>query len=874
MTSAPDVTRLRQIQAQLEELSDLVESDPRRVLDTMPALLDELQHWPRRDAYLWCLHLTAQAFRFTDDLDAAVRTAELALEAASVGSGFAAGFHLEAGMALNQRGAPFAADEHLRSAIAIYGQLNDVAGLAWALVALADSLCGLARQDEALALVTEGEAAARTSNDQRVLTRALKQRAVVQRLRGNIADALMSIEHVVMETTGHAHANALLERGHILTMTSAYAAAIDDYVTANTEYYAHGDRLGLANTERALATIDLLLGRDSSAMHHLDAAATLYRELGNHSGLGYALRERSVVLLARDPGGAERDAAEAVRAFEASGDLIGLTSAWRAVARVAAVNGDDEHATAALANAQRFAQDSNNLLAIAGIRLMQAEIGPPAHREQAATAALRLYDQLDIPIGSAHAAGFAARAAAPTSADAAEQHLNEAVLRLRRARDRVADPASRADHDLSLRTVPATIVEVAATLGTATARDLSADALLDSFPLGLRSIQAGSGLSAAVLRSARRAQRLQVAGDTAALRAALRRLAVDIATLPAPTADPAPGLRIADLRAAAPSAAVLLIGAPLPSGQVPVVTALPGRDVTLHLPALDAAGVDSVDALGRLAAGVSPDMLWRPGAREWQHSLADVFFPLDFRNHVSQEPPSEALLVVHPTLAHVPFEALYVDADRPFGVAAAVRRLPLLRPSAHQGRLEGVAAFFDPALRWPSEQAVVGVGVPSAATWLASLGPHRLGVFAAHGHAGAGFDGWLTTTDRSQVVTAADMLLKDLEGSVVVFEACWAGRHAGHRNGETLNVTTAALLAGAASIVAGLWALPADPECTGRITADCLTALNEKVSPAEALRRARERFLSEPAATVRVPGSAERMQQSAPWAWAGLCAFG
>jgi tetratricopeptide (TPR) repeat protein len=795
--SAPDITRLGQIQAQLDELAAIVEAEPQRVLDTMPDLLEELQHWPQRDAFLWCLHLATQAFRFTDDLEAAVRTAELGLNVADPTSGFAAGFHLEAGMALNQRGAQSVAEQHLRSAEAIYRQFNDDAGRAWALVALADALCGLARQDEALTLVADGEVAARACGEQRVLLRALKQRAVIQRQRGDIPDALASIEQVVAATTGHAGANALLERGHILMMTSAYAAAADDYVAANIEYAAHGDTLGLANTERALATTDLLLGRDSPGLRHLDAAVSLYRQLSNDSGLGYALRERSVVLLGRDSSAAQRDAAEAVQAFEAGGDLLGLSSAWRAVARVAAIDNDIDRIATALTNAERAAQDSNNLLAVAGIRLMQAEIGEAANREQAAVEALRLYDQLDIPIGSAHAAAFAARAATLTSPNSATQHLHTAARRLRQARSRVGDPASRADHDLSLRSIPATIVEVAASIGTPAARNLSADALLDSYPLGLRAINAGKGFSDTLAHAARRVQQLEHAGDTGALRAALRRLAVDVATLPAPSSDAEHYVRVADLRAAAPDAAILLVGAPLPSGQVPVAATLPRGDITLHLPTLDAAAVDAIDALGRLADGESSDVLWSPEARTWQHVLADVFLPRELRefarNTAGRKSAGEVLLVVHPTLAHLPFEALHVEPDRPFGVAAAVRRLPLLRPSAHRVHIKQVTSFFDPALLWPREQAVVGTGVSSAVTWLAGLGPHTLGVFAAHGNAGAGFDGWLTTTDRSHIVTAADLLLNSLDSSVVVFEACWSGRHVGHRSGETLNVTTAAL---------------------------------------------------------------------------------
>jgi CHAT domain-containing protein len=148
-------------------------------------------------------------------------------------------------------------------------------------------------------------------------------------------------------------------------------------------------------------------------------------------------------------------------------------------------------------------------------------------------------------------------------------------------------------------------------------------------------------------------------------------------------------------------------------------------------------------------------------------------------------------------------------------------------------------------------------------------------VLAVHGDPGLGFSGLLTTTDRSQTVTAADLLAKRLDGSVLVFEACWAGRHIGHRTGETLNMTTAAFLAGATGVIAGLWALPADPECTGQITADCLAAVGAGVGPAEALRRARERFLAEQNTTVRLPGgSGAQMDKVAPWAWAGLCSFG
>ncbi|MBV9484806.1 MAG: CHAT domain-containing protein [Frankiaceae bacterium] len=422
--------------------------------------------------------------------------------------------------------------------------------------------------------------------------------------------------------------------------------------------------------------------------------------------------------------------------------------------------------------------------------------------------------------------------------------------------------------------MPATIVEVAGLLGTGTVRNLAADAILDSFPLALRTSSPGGWLSDAARSSARRAQMLKSTDDTATLRSTLQRLAVEVATLTREPDQQVQNSPIGDLRASAPDAALLVVGAPISSGQVPVVAALPGGDLVLHLPLLDSAAVDMIDALGRLADGDSADVLWRPAARSWQHVLGDLFLPSALGDHLAQGPPGDLLLVVHPTLAHLPFEALKIPGQGPLGVAAAVRRLPLLAQSEHQIHLTADVAFFDPAHRWPAEQAVVGAGEPSVGAWLAAIGAGTLGVFAAHGNPGAGFDGWLTTADQSGIVTAADLLLENLAGSAFVFEACWAGRHVGHRSGETLNMTTAALLSGASSVIAGLWALPADPDCTGQITADCLAAIKRGTRPAEALRRAREQFLAIPTETFAVPGSAERMERSAPWAWAGLCAFG
>lgn len=878
MTELPDVERVRAVQHRLTDLSERVEQEPRAVLAAIPELLVQLSTWPQRDAYLWSLHIGAQAFRFVDELDKAVATAGLGLEAADENSGIAAGLHLEAGMALNQKGSHSAAELHLRAAARTFQRIGDQVGVAWTLVAVADALCGLARQDEALGLVNEAEAAARAVGDHRSLMRALKQRAVVQRQRGDLTDALEAIDAAVEGTHGHARANALLERGHILTMSQDYTGATDAFVAATVEYAACEDTLGLANTARALATVELLLGRDVTGLHHLDVAADLYRELGNRPGLGYTLRERSLVRLSLgDSAAANADATEAVTCFDESGDLLGLTGAWRAVARVAHAARDAERTSEALGRAEQIARQANNTLAVAGVRLMQAEIGELSGRVSAAAEAYAHYDRLHIPTGAAHAAAFAARAMLAEVPDGdVLGHLAAAASRLRRARRRVIDPGHRADHDLSLRDVTATIVETCAQIGTEAALMIASDAVLESFPLGLRVALSERRLSPAALELAARVQQLgRASEDPQPLRALLRRLAVAVTTLSRTMDENEHHVTLQQLRSAAPHAAFLLVGAPTPSGHVPVVHALPGTSVSLELPALSSDDVDAVEALGHVVDTGTSDILWRPEMTTWQDGLALLFLPATLRTWVTNRTGPELFVIAHPTIAHVPFEALHVAPLRPLGAAAAVRRLPVPVLTAEHAKCDRVVAFFDPSLDWSPERHAVGWGVASLEEWLSDIEPNTLAIVGAHGEAATGFGGWLTTTDRADVFTAGDLLTKSLSRSVVILEACWAGRHVGHRTGETLNMATSALLAGAAAVIAGLWALPADPACTGRIAAECMRRVSDGVRPAEAFRVARARYLADAETPVRVPGNAvERMSAMAPWSWAGLCAYG
>jgi hypothetical protein len=86
--------------------------------------------------------------------------------------------------------------------------------------------------------------------------------------------------------------------------------------------------------------------------------------------------------------------------------------------------------------------------------------------------------------------------------------------------------------------------------------------------------------------------------------------------------------------------------------------------------------------------------------------------------------------------------------------------------------------------------------------------------------------------------------------------------------------TTVALLAGATDVIAGLFALPADDATTGRIAGHTLRELQTGVPACEALRCARAAYWSSRPTSVTVPGGDAEMPGDAPWAWAGLCAYG
>lgn len=124
------------------------------------------------------------------------------------------------------------------------------------------------------------------------------------------------------------------------------------------------------------------------------------------------------------------------------------------------------------------------------------------------------------------------------------------------------------------------------------------------------------------------------------------------------------------------------------------------------------------------------------------------------------------------------------------------------------------------------------------------------------------------------MLDAVDILAHDLTGSIFLFEACFAGRIIGHSYTEPLSLASAALVAGASGVVAGILPLPADPACTG-LHAAVIHHLAGGTAPAEALRLARGEYLADPPAAVRLPGldTTARMPGRSPWAWSGAAVF-
>lgn len=869
----PTAEDLRAVQIWLTKLDGLSESAPEHILDQTADTLERLATWTSSDAYAWVLALRAKAFRFLDEIDSVLATVNAALTALQGTEPVAAHLHLEAGMALNQFGRQAEAEPHLRDADRIFGAAADNDGRAWALISLAECQSGNGYQDDPLPMLRMAIAFAEGAGDDRARRRAWKQLAVVHRHRGAVDSAMEAIqEALVGDMSEHARANNLLELGHLLAWSGDFAGADDAYQDAAVIYAAHKDTLGEANTERAFAYNALILGRNRDGLVHLDRALTKYQLANNTQGAGYVLRERSLVRLRDDPAGSRSDIDEGLAIFRSSSDTLGLAGMLRAAARVAVVTGDDP--APFLKEGLELTADGSNPLAQAGILGLQAETDVRSERRfTAARDAIDLYRKMQVPSGEALAGSLQAREHAALDHRApALQAINEATAALRRARLQVIDPGRRADHDFALGDITTNLIETCLSIGGPDAIIAAADLVVDEAPLGLRRGLTGETQDDRITRFLQRVAALPVRSDPApdAQRHLLQQLAATITTV-----DPEgfSWVSFTELADAHLDQILVVVGAPTHNGDLPVAWRLQAAGPAAHLVRLTRGQIEQIETLSEVRSMDSARPLWEISERGWQTELTEAFIPAEVRARLLVNDPPRIAILLPSVLAHVPVEALFLEGI-PIGVRAAITRLSAPTVTTRKAHIRSAEAFLDPSLPWGPEKSAISRVISHPKQARTILGPERLILLACHGEAASGLAGSLVAGSGARVADAIDILSASLSSSVVVLEACYSGRYFGPRSGEQLSLASVALLAGASDAIAGLFAVPADDSCTGRIAGALLKELQSGAPPAEALRRARAEYWQSPPPDLGLPGvPGSSMPADAPWAWAGLVAY-
>lgn len=869
----PTSDELAIVQSAIQALEAQCELNPLKTLADLEPILDASRKWTRCDAYLWLLLIRARALRYSSQLDDAVATAEAGL----IDNGpelVTAHLELEAGMALNEMGEPWRAQTHLEKAVSRYASVGDDDGEAWALTALAVASTFTQTFDPKDLL---DKAMQKSEEDTPIRAMIWHRQSVLHRHRGDIAEALVAIE-AALASTGrvHSRANYLLERGHQRAWVGGFSDADEDYVAALETYLDHSDLLGAGNAEHALAINALRLGRHADGLSRLNEAADHLRQVTNRGALANVLRERALLLAPKGmPDAALRDLEEARRELE-DNDPLGLASVHRAFARVHATKGDLTKARAAIARAEEVTNDERDPLGVASNLLLAAEMAAsPTERTHSARRSADLYRDLVIPQGEAHALAFLVEAHADLGdAPATIEAMQDAADALHRARITVADPGRRADHDYELHPVTRSFTHAASVLNDANITMLLADHLVELSPLGLRAAFAHGHIDGRVRALIERLAGTQARGDRnpTAHRPGLQELAAVLATLATEGDVPRPTFKtVTDRR---PDAAHLFVGPPTSRAQLPMAWCLPDGPPRFTSVDLTDELIEIIDSLGRSFAPGETDLLWAPSMTGWTTELARVLLPDELGTWLGAQEARRFVVHLPPVLGHIPIEALDLDGQ-PLGARAAVSRLcSTTATPAAPSDITSSHAFLDPSLPWAPERLVLGDAVESDQELRDGLGPGRLIHIGCHGTPAPRTEGCLQTTDGRCVTDALDLLGADLSGSVVVLEACFSGRHLGHRLGETLNLSTIAMLAGSAWAVGAIFALPADDECTGAIVAGLLRHLDDGVPTDEALRRARSDYLMSAPDQLTVPGGGDdTMSGVVPWAWAGLVAL-
>ncbi len=898
MTSPP-IDEVAEIQRRLEELSETVEDDPEHAIVETSEILEVTAGWRNRRAFLWATQIASQAARFLDDYSSAAALADQAITIAETNAPeLLPHIQLELGIARRMADDPEAVAVLLDAAEG-FGAAQDRRAEAHALIEVGIAQRWRGKLEDSKIAFSRAIDAAESVDDMRTVRRASREAAVTLRHLGRTADSVTILDELVAiePPGGHALANVLTDLAASELQLNRLDEAQRHYVEASDLYARHGDLLGMGNVERALGNIAGQLSRYDEARTHLDRSLDAYRMGGHRGPEANAIWDLALVTLAE--GDTDRAMSHAVRAwrrFVALGDEVGESGALRAIAQVANSVDRPSLCDRALGKSLRLCESQGLQLGVANTLLHLTAMGGEAiDRAGAASSAWELYRELDIPAGllqaASHAAAHAAAADDPSGVAAWGLRAVEAAIA---STIRISEGTDRADFGPTAAQAAGRFYEAMTSGGEHPILDRAAAALacrllsLDG-PVALGALMARppqDRLNPAVQLELDAA----LAAKSESTRAAqLRRLAGRLTSVDANLEQTKPDRVIESMVARLDEQSMLIVvGSPTTTGSLPVAWATTD-DLHFCLKPIPVTGFDLIDDLGRPTGErlEDLDLLWRPDqTRRWQRELLNLLLPEEIASLLHTDAIDWVHLMLHRSIAHLPLEACFVG-EVPLGVKANVERHPLYRtmPPAPSASTSPAAAsadsqrlgYADPAIDTGLERQALGASTVNRPSDLyALLGENQLIWLCGHGRLGVDFLLDLRTEAGERIVDAADLLAASLRGSTLVLESCWSSRHFGRPYAEALTLSSAALLAGASSVVAGLFPLPNDPSTTGRVVSATLTELRRGAYAASALRAARQTYLDEAAGeAVLLPGAARSIPvpADAPLLWAGLVAL-
>lgn len=881
----PPLERVAEVQQRLVELTDLVEDDPARTIVAIQPLIDETATWPNRRAFVWASHVACQALRFLDRLDEAAGIAEAAVRvAAESAPELVVHLALEHGTALRQAGHVEAARVPLERALAAFEAEGDQSAVATTLVELGVSARLSGDLDLSQALLENALRHAEASGSDRTARRARRERGVSLRHAGRARESVEVLTAVLATEPGgsHGRANTLNELAASEVQLNLFGQAQAHYGEAGDLYAIHSDRLGSGNVARALGNLAAQLSRYGEAIAHLDDALSAYRAGAYVRSEANARWDRALVRLAQgDARGAMDDSVAAWRTFVRFGDPVSESGALRTLAQVANAHGRAGLRDRALARSLRLSRSTSSPLAVANTLLHTTILdADPVTGLGHATEAVTIYERLELPVGVMQAASRAAEhALAVDDHLAALRWASVAVDATSAGRWRMRSAVDRADYGYTAQQATSRIYGVLATIASPEAEAVASALVAEDGPVALAHLFQ-SGKPARLPTTVQSAiNRLRRTDDPRLRRGHLRGIAAALTELDEFDRTTV-GLLAPLVENLGPDDGLLISGTPAHGLAVPTVWATAADGPRFFLLPLDEPDMDAIDALGRLA-GESVDalaLLWDPRRTHgWTRRLADALLPPPAIEWLTAAGQRQLQICAHQSLAHVPFEALSLDGH-PVGSLVAVERVPARVPPDRALSPTKRLGYGDPALDTAAERDALGSVLETEPGALRNrLGPDQLAWVCCHGTAGIDLDARLATSEGQRVLDAGDILGHDLTGTTLVMETCWSGRHFGRPFAEGLTLATAALLAGAASVATGLFPLPANPACTGAITAHLIRSVRRGHAAPAALRAARSAYLTRPPDTIALSdmnGEPVSIPGDAPLAWAGLVTVG